>query len=193
LSSDESSGSPASSLVSILTPSIPERGELLRECKASVEAQTVRTFEHLVWIDTERLGCAKTMNLLAREARGVWLLPLADDDLILPGCLRVLLSHSADADIVYAPPLVTGNGDTHFFGSPPYIPSFALIRASLWHELGGYDEGRRREEDRDLWFRALAVGARFVRADAEPTWLYRFHVHPDGTPRNKSYARGVAS
>src|SRR3954470_12438511 len=92
--------------VSILTPSIPERAAMLKECRLSVKAQSLNVWEHLIQVDETRRGCAVTMNELAGRARGEWLLPLADDDLILPRCLEVLLAHSAEADIVYAPPLV---------------------------------------------------------------------------------------
>lgn len=161
--------------VSILTPSIPERAAFLRECVLSVEAQTWRGFEHLIDVDTDRTGCAATMNRLAADVGGEWLLPLADDDLLLPGCLETLLAHADDGDIIYAPPLVNGNEDRWwFFQAPPVIPSFALIRRSLWGELGGYDETLSHEEDRDLWLKALAAGARFVRVD-EPCWVYRQH------------------
>jgi glycosyltransferase involved in cell wall biosynthesis len=160
---------------------------MLEECIASVTAQTYPDHEHLIGVDEERQGCSFVMNQLAEQAVGEWLLPLADDDLILPGCLATLLASSAEADIVYAPPLVWGNGSKHFFGTPPYIPSFALIRSELWRTLGGYAPGLVREEDRDLWVRAIAAGARFVRADSAPTWIYRFHAG------NKSYHRGVAS
>lgn len=162
--------------MSVLTPSIPERAGMLIECERSVAAQTDNRWEHLVEIDDDRAGCAAVMNLLADHAQGLWLVPLADDDLLLPGCLASLLEHAYDADIVYAPPLVTGNEDRWwFFQSPPVIPSFALISARLWRNLGGYTETLRREEDRDLWVRALEAGATFKRVDA-PCWVYRQHA-----------------
>jgi glycosyltransferase involved in cell wall biosynthesis len=172
-----SSGSPAKPLVSVLTPTLAlERADFLRECEASVNAQTWSGWEHLILNDKNREGCAITMNRLAREAQSDWFLPLADDDLLLPGCLETLLANRADADVIYAPPLVTGNEDRWwFFQSPPAIPSCALIRADLWDTLGGYDETRFREEDRDLWVRALAADAKFVRVD-EPCWVYRQHT-----------------
>lgn len=172
----------AEPLISILTPSIPARTDYLEECCASVRSQTSGVWEHLVMVDKHQAGCSVTMNLLAGQANGEWLLPLADDDLLLPGCLASLLAAYGDADIVYAPPLVTGNEDRFwFFQAPPAIPSFALIRRELWNELGGYDESRVREEDRDLWTRALEVGARFVRV-TDPCWVYRQHSG------NKSFA-----
>lgn len=181
-----SSGSHRKPLVSVLTPTLPERFVFLCECSASVDAQTFTGWEHLIGVDEDGEGCAVSMNNLAREADGEWLLPLADDDLLLPGALATLADHTDEGDIIYSPPLVTGNEDRWwFFQTPPAIPSFALIRAELWRDLGGYDEALVREEDRDLWTRALDAGARFVRVD-EPTWVYRQH---DG---QKSFA-GVVS
>lgn len=176
-------------VVSVLTPSIPERAAMLEECKASVSGQLVEaaSWEHLIEVDEARRGCAVTMNRLAARAKGEWLLPLADDDLLLPNCIQTLLDNTAEADIVYPPPLVWGEPAEWFTQAPPVIPSLALIRASLWRELGGYDETRLREEDRDLWIKALAAGARFVRADRQPTWVYR--LNHGG---NKSFAKAAA-
>lgn len=172
-------------MISILTPTIPSRFRLLEECQASVNAQTFIDFEHHILLDETGQGCAVTMNQLAEFARGEWLLPLADDDLLLPGCLEAL--SGAEGDIIYAPPLVTGNEDRFwFFQAPPVIPSCALIRTSLWRELGGYDESLKREEDRDLWVRALDAGAMFTRVDY-PCWVYRQHAG------NKSFNLGVAA
>jgi glycosyltransferase involved in cell wall biosynthesis len=161
---------------------------MLRECQLSVAAQTepAEVYEHLILVDDERKGCAWAMNQLAARARGYWLLPLADDDLILPGCLTALLNRSSEGDIIYSPPFVSMNGDGHFWGVPPQIPSFALIRRDLWMSLGGYDESLIREEDRRLWTKALEQGATFVRIP-EPLWVYRFHGG------NKSYHRGIAA
>lgn len=168
---------------------------MLEECKRSVEAQTERSFEHLVYLDEERRGCAVTMNRLAGAAQGEWVLPLADDDLLFPRTLEILLEHSEGADVVWSRPVVWGNDDAAHItgGEPPYIPSFALVRRLLWHELGGYDERLTREEDRSLWRRALDAGAAFRLVEDGPTWLYRFSFNSDGRPRNKSYNRGVAS
>ncbi len=190
-----SSGSPRNVLVSIVTPSIPERAHFLAELEASVQAQTLEAdHEHIILVDVDRDGNAVTTNRAALLANGKWLLPIADDDLLLPGALKTLLAAAEEcgrdgfpADVVYSPPLVTGNEDRWwFFQEPPVIPAVALIRTDLWSELGGYDESLGREEDRDLWTRALAAGARFARVD-DPCWVYRQHAG------NKSFNAGVAA
>lgn len=173
-------------LVSVLTPSIPERAGWLEECKASVAAQTFEKVEHLVEVDHDHAGCSVTMNKVAARSSGEWLLPLADDDLLHPDCVEALVAASADADVVYAPPEVWGRHERAFHGRPPEIPSCALIRTKLWYDLGGYDETVIREEDRRMWTAALAHGARFVRV-AMPTWVYRHHAG------NKSFNNGVAA
>lgn len=174
-------------LVSVVTPSIPERSHYLAECIKSVEAQTFTDHEHLIGIDRDHEGCSVTTNKLAAEARGEWLVIVADDDLLLPRCIQSLLDHSDDADVVYSPPLVWGSDSKHFFQRPPYIPSFGLIHKELWDEIGGYRADAIREEDRKFWIEALRLGAKFVRYDAEPTWVYRLHAG------NKSFNEGIAS
>lgn len=178
-----------SPLISVLTPSIPERATFLREAIASVEAQTFRDFEHLIEVDDGHLGYSITTNRLAERSAGEWVLPFCDDDLMLPGCLDEMVAYcDDDVDIVYAPPLVWGQPTEWFTQAPPVIPSFALIRRSVWFELGGYDENAIREEDRKMWIKALAAGKKFVRADKSPTWVYRL-AHGG----NKSFNNGVAS
>jgi hypothetical protein len=170
-------------LVSVITATIPERADMLTECRATVAAQTHPRLEHIVELDEHYQGCSAMVNRAVAQATGEWLLPLADDDLLLPRCVETLLAHSTDADIVYSPPLVWGLHDPWwFFQAPPAIPATALVRTDLWRDLGGYDETAGREEDRKLWTRAVEAGARFVRVDEEPTWVYRIHG------ANKSFA-----
>ena len=180
-------------LVSVLTPTIPGRERLLEECVASVACQLGGRVEHVVVRDDERRGCAWAMNQAAERAEGEMLIPLADDDLLLPRCVETLLAHAGEAYIIYAPPLVTGNEDRWwFYQAPPVIPSFALIPTVLWRELGSYNEDLKREEDRDLWIRALDAGATFRRID-EPCWVYRLWDKTSGQPGNKSFAKESAA
>lgn len=153
---------------------------MLKECVRSVShMMPVRTWkvEHLWLVDEDYDGCSKTMNRLARMAKGKWIVPLADDDLVLPCFLRDHAGVSEDADIVYAPPYVTGpeaGGEEQFHASPPNIPATAMIRKSLWDELGGYREDFAQTEDMVFFNAAMERGARFARVDRQ-SWQYRFH------------------
>ena len=179
-------GSRQSPRVSVITATIPGREHLLVENQASVRSQTMKDWEHLTLLDTERAGCSATYNRLAEEAKAEWLFILADDDLMLPGCLYQHLKHSSNADIVYAPPLVWGEAPQQFCGVHPTIPAVALIRTELWRSLGGYGVGLVEQEDRDFYQRAVQASARFVRFVDGPTWVYRFHL---GSVGNKSRGR----
>lgn len=168
-------------LVSVLTPSVPERAHMLEEACASVAAQTCRDWEHLVLVDDQYNGCARTVNQLAHEAVGEWLFLLADDDLLHPDCLQAHLNARVGADIVYGPPTVEGEDEGQFHLGPPGIPSTALIRGTMWEHLRGYNEQLTEREDRDLWERAQGLGYVFKRIP-DGMWTYRLG-HPLG---NKS-------
>lgn len=161
---------------------------MLTEAWESVRAQEGVEFEHLIHMDDRYEGCAATMNLLADRVLGEWLLPLADDDLLLPGCLKAHLDASGGADIVYSPPVVEGGEDpSQFHGEPPRIPSLALIRTSLWRAIGGYTMTLDQCEDYDFYQRATSHGAVFRRIP-EQTWVYRFH----GQNKSRGHAFGLS-
>lgn len=160
--------------MSILIPTIPERRAFLERAVRSVKRQIDNRWECLIETDWQHRGCALTVNTLSNRASGEWLLILADDDYLRPDCLLGLRACSGEADVVYSRPVVLGRDADGYHGEPPAIPSLALIRKTLWVELGGYDLLLRHMEDRDLWTRALAAGARFVRAD-DYLWSYIFH------------------
>lgn len=173
-------------LVSVLTPTIKGRERWLRECVASVASQTLGNHEHLILLDKDRRGCSWTTNRLAEKAKGAWLFILADDDLLLPGCLEHLLTSVQSAGVIYSPPMVWGEDRGQFWGEPPGIPACALISAALWRQVGGYNQELKQVEDGDLWARMDQRGAIFRRVADQPTWVYRFWWKPDGKPGNKS-------
>jgi len=161
--------------VSVITPTIPGREQFLAELQASVAGQTVQVHEHLTLLDDEGLGCATMMNTLAEHARGEWLFVIADDDIMLPRCLELLLSVAGGSQIVYSPPLVWGEDAAQFCQSHPNIPAVALIAKGFWDLIGGYDTSLPRTEDRDFWCRAEQRSPTFRRYADQPTWVYRFH------------------
>lgn len=166
--------------VAVLTASLPERNSLLEECRASVEAQTVKV-EHLVGVDEGREGPSMMRNRLAASTSADWLLPLDDDDVLDPTCVERLLEATEGADIVYPWCRMVGRTD----GWVPnklwtadglfkmnYIPVTALISHGVFVLLGGYRQVRM--EDWDLWQRAELHDAQF-RCLPEVLWSYRHH------------------
>ena len=176
--------------VAVLTPTLPERANLLEECKASVSAQTVPC-SHLVGVDEKREGPSDIRNRLAASSHADWFLPLDDDDLLDPDYLELLAPYLDKGDVVYPWCRVEGKDDwtpNRLFRADPllsynFIPVTALVRADLWREVGGM----RNEpfEDFRFWQRCLGVGARFFCLE-EVAWTYR--IHP-GT-RNQWSAAG---
>lgn len=175
--------------LTVLVPTIAERGDLLIEALSSIEAQTLPT-NYRVAYDHHHDGPAKLLNYMAKGTTSEWLFRLDDDDLLDPDHFEVL-SHwlDDDADIVFTWCRVEGGGELH----PPeqfqarwqaefgwehlsvtnWIPCSAAIRTSLWRQLGGLDE-QHTFEDWDFWQRALAAGARF-RCVPTVTWTYRMN------------------
>jgi glycosyltransferase involved in cell wall biosynthesis len=162
--------------VSVITPSLPERGKMLAQCIRSVQKQTVQPLEHLIAVDYERVGVVANTNRLAEIARGDWLLPLADDDYLRPRCIEKLLNAPGTGRVVYSEVKVEGEGwppvgPGPSQGKPAGLPGTALIERSLWNELGGY-RSIDKPEDLDLWTRATEAHAGF-RYVPEVLWVYR--------------------
>ena len=167
--------------LTVFTPSLPSRREMLLGAMASVAAQTFPPAGgHHVEVDHARAGVVAVANRLAEQVDTEWLMLLDDDDLLDPNHCATLATVE-DADIVYTWTRVTGRPgfdpnatfDADALRAANYIPGgCAAIRTSLWRELGGYRPGHD-PEDWDFWLRALDVGARFV-CIPKITWTYRF-------------------
>lgn len=164
--------------MTVITPTLPERAHLLEECCASVGA-SLAPVQHVIGIDVDREGPARTRNRLAQDVDTPWLAFVDDDDLVDPRHFSVLLGASTGADVVYPWCRVEGRDlrlNHHFdpvaLMHGNYIPVTAMIRTSLFRELGGFPEDAR-FEDWELWKNALRAGARF-RCVPEVTWTYRF-------------------
>lgn len=166
--------------VSVITPALPGRLTMLGKCMRSVRDQTVPPLEHLVAIDYERIGVVANTNRLAEQARGEWILPLADDDYLLPRCLELLLEATGQGDVIYSEVRVEGEswppiGPGASQGKVAGLPGTALIKTELWHQLGGYRQ-LDGPEDLDLWNRAQEKRAVFAYVP-KVLWVYRFHAN----------------
>ena len=171
--------------VTVITPTLPERSQLLERCKASVLAQTEEC-AHLVAVDHERQGPVRFRNFLVREeAETEWILPLDDDDTLDPDCVQTLLDHSEDAEIVYPFCRMVGRTDgwvpNKLFTADAlfkqnFIPVTALIKRDLFLMLGGYQDVPL--EDWALWQWAYLHGATF-RCVPETLWSYHHGPHQE--------------
>lgn len=141
--------------------------------------------DHLVGVDDDREGPTVIRNRLAGSTDADWLLCLDDDDLLDPTFVEVLAPHLAAADVVYPwcrveddlghwspnrlyrPEPLVGEGQRPY----NYIPVTALIRRSLWEQVGGMPNVAH-AEDFLFWRRCIGAGARF-RCVPEVLWTYR--------------------
>jgi hypothetical protein len=147
--------------IAVLTPSLPERDDMLAEARASVQAQTLKPTIHAIGIDYGALGIGRMLNQLAAGVDVEWLARLDDDDVFKPNHLEVLASRVDDGDVIYtwceiAPktrngrtpdvPSVLGPAgwipnqefDAETLRERNYIPATTLIRKSLWESIGGW-------------------------------------------------------
>lgn len=182
------------SSLTVITPSIPSRAHFLTECRASVKAQTVQPFAHLVRQDDpgerDRSGKEDHMveqhNALLAMVETEWLAVLHDDDTYLPHHLETILPALDDADVVYTfsttPQVsrqdVTGWGQCQLVEAlerSNILPACAAIRTEVEIEVGGWQHvDKALFSDWSNWLRLAKAGAKFVCVPV-PTWSYRFH------------------
>jgi hypothetical protein len=163
-------------LISVLTPTVPGREELLLQCVASVQAAGL---EHHIQLDERGEGPAVVRNRLAERVDTEWLLCLDDDDLLLSHYLEVVEPSLADSDVVYTKWYLTGAVDPQpldvfdpiLLRQRNFIPVTACVRTSLFRQVGGFNPNAVLE-DHDLWVRLLDAGARFTFVPVV-CWRYR--------------------
>lgn len=165
--------------VTVITPTLSERAELLEQLGAALRRQTVP----LTWlrcVDDRGVGPAALRNELAQHARTPWLAFVDDDDLVYPDHLETLLAHSGNADVVYSACDVEGRDwqpdhdcTLGTLRSHNTIPVTSIVRTDAFNSVGGFPLGVR-DEDWALWLALLDKGARF-QCVHKRTWRYRFH------------------
>ena len=161
-------------MLTVITPTVPGREDLLAQCQASVAELGL---PHLVATDSSRQGPGPVRNALALQARTPWLLFLDDDDLLLPNYLDVVSPHLLDSDVVYTNWELSGADEPRPHPFDPeslrrfnFIPVTACVRAESFAAVGGFPATTL--EDPGLWLALLDDGARFTHV---PTvaWHYR--------------------
>lgn len=172
--------------VTVITPSLPGRVQLLEQCAASVAAQTIPVV-HLVRVDTDSVGPSVLRSELLDEATTDLVAFVDDDDLIDPDHCEIL----ADALERSGAELAWSYHRTEGLGAPRTprprgdratveqlrtgrncIPVTVLARRSAVLDAGGF-QPMDRYEDYALWLRMLDLGHRFTLVRRE-TWTYRF-------------------
>jgi len=171
--------------VSIITPTIPERTEMLNEARESVRSQTYAVIEHLLRVDENRIGAGFMRNEIAKRATGDWLVFLDDDDLLDAHFVELHLAHAeaTGADLVYSicqlPPDYNGwhpriaEFDEAVLRRGNYIPVTVLLRRSLFEQVGGFRVSGSLD-DYTLWLDLLDAGAKFEYLPYV-CWYYRVH------------------
>ena len=194
--------------VTVITPTIPGRVDLLRRAFLSVKAQTAPVALEMM-NDETGLGPAVVRNHLMRRARTGWVAFLDDDDELYPDHIASLLAVAEDtgADVVYpdfdlvvdgevrpSSDLVgdlTWNPDRLRGGN--FIPVTVLARREAILDVGGFPQPGTPSwpihdcEDWGLWLRLLDAGATFAHLPMV-TWAYHKHGgntagRPDNVPR----------
>ncbi len=172
-------------MISVITPSLPERSKYLIECIKSFTHQTLQPSEHLISIDYARVGPCIIRNTLAKIARSPWITFFDDDDLAYPNHLELLFKYKNDADIVYSLFDLQLKGSNNIIKNKipddeninkriflhKVTPVTFLIRKEVFLELEGFKNLKKFE---DLEFYKLAYKKDFkFKCVEETTWLYR--------------------
>lgn len=169
--------------VSVLTPSMPQRREMLEEAVRSVLQQHCHGIEveHLFATDVDAEGAGVLLNRMLTVVDSDAVMVLDDDDLLDPHHIATVAGHLEGADVVYTLPRVTGGTFTQY--EEPFdarmlaagrnvVSHTALMRTEMVRQVGGWRPVR--AFDLDLFRRLEAAGAEF-RQLRLVTWTYRLH------------------
>jgi hypothetical protein len=194
--------------VTVITPTIPTRGELLGRAIRSVMAQKIKPVAHVVLPDIEKRGAPKMLDACLRVAQSEWVAILADDDEFLPHHLETLwnLLDETGADVAYshfrysnlpdAGHLERFRGLPFDYDNPRQMTGVYMGRRELLLDIGGHsalfdensnvldEQGNRIGEDYHL-VKRLAHERIPVSVTPEVTWVYHVgHGNTLGMPRN---------
>ena len=192
--------------VTVCTPTIPPRGQLLSRAMQSVMGQTVKPLAHLIMSDFQKVGAPKMLDACLRTAQTEWVAILADDDEFLPHHLETLwnLVQDNDADIGYthfrysnlpdAGHLERFRGVPFDYDNPRQMTGVYMGRREYLLDVGGHSaffdaesyevdaQGNRVGEDFHLVRRLAHEGAR-IAVSPEVTWIYHVgHGNTLGMP-----------
>lgn len=163
------------SSITVVTPTVPGRETLLKECRASVDALGL---PHLLMLDNFGEGPTAIRNRLIGSVETEWTLFLDDDDLLFPNYLDAVQPLLPNADVVYTAwqlsgaidPVPLPTFDPDLLRQRNFIPVTACVRTSALRHVGGFPNAEL--EDHALWLDLLDAGFRF-RYTPVIAWHYR--------------------
>lgn len=182
---------PVRPLVTVITPTIEGRFDLLHEAMDSVRRQTLAGVEHAILLDTHNDGPARLRNAMLDACHTPYVAFLDDDDLFDPDHLESLLRalEEDDASVAYSYCRVEPAGalvvprpsDSRqvwrlMNAGRNVIPVTVLAKRSAILAGQGFWAADR-YEDYSLWMRLKTLGHSFARLERE-TWTYR--ISPTG-------------
>lgn len=188
--------------ITVVTPTIPPRRDLLAQAVDSVRAQVLQPVEMVIETDLEHTGAPATRQRGLERVATDWVAFLDDDDWFMPQHLDHLMQHAVEtqADYVYswfetAPPGSDPFPVTHF--TQPYDPASpvattitVLVRTELALGVGfkPHDDANDRWPGEDWRFQmgCQAAGAHITHL-VEKTWYWRhWGFGQPGVPGNTS-------
>lgn len=164
-------------MITVVTPTVPGREQLLAECVASVDKAGLT---HLVGLDAAGEGPAVIRNRLLEHVTTPWVVWLDDDDLIGADYAAIVGPHLPESDVVYtdweltgatAPQPKSGPFDLGALWGGNYIPVTACCRTDAVRAAGGFPADARLE-DWELWKIMAGAGFRFLHVPVVG-WTYR--------------------
>ena len=192
--------------VTVCTPTIPPRGELLARAIRSVAGQTVKPEAHLIMVDVHKEGAPVMFDKAIAQSTSEWVAILADDDELLPHHLETLwdLVTKEKADIGFTHFRYSGLNDAghleRFRGlpfdneNPRQMTGVFMAKRQLLLDVGGHSvgfdpfsyerdaQGNRIGEDFMIVKRLAQAGAKFA-VSPEITWIYHTgHSNTLGMP-----------
>lgn len=174
--------------ITVVTPTIPPRREMLKRALDSVIAQTYPAAAISTAVDLYRDGAPKTRQRALDAVRTEWTALLDDDDQMLPHHLATLSAWAkeTDADYVYAwyYPVGFDVDPLPHFGKefdpahPTQTTITILVRTELAKEIGFRDRRQgakvsRHGEDFQFTVDCLEAGAKISHVP-ERTWIWNY-------------------
>lgn len=132
------------------------------------------------------------INVGLHDAETTWVTYINADDILYGDILKSRTSNSkCGVDVSYGtvdfidadgrflrswrPAVPTSALSLYQAGYSPILQQGALIRTSLYHELGGFNDDYMYVADSDFWFRAFESGANFCRHSKLSIAAFRLH------------------